>query len=264
MIQQILKLLSFGASTKKESYVVGTLLSNQTNSHTLSDTSVYKNAHGGISSSTSHQLVNTYDAWIKDIATGKEIKVSGDGKLEAREGHDVGFFHNRGKAIVEMNFTTGSCFKTINVTAHPIGTPILGLMAAVIGFLLFPIFLLLNLVIPNHIRPIFGQFQTPNMIPVTRLLLIIATFFYLILPNMMNAGGFLDSSRDFNRMVAYYFAGSAIFCFIAAKCELKAYSNYVQKGKDKLNAMYAQAKADRDKHLAADVGADRKLTHPVG
>ncbi|MNE44502.1 hypothetical protein D3C80_1387330 [compost metagenome] len=96
--------------------------------------------------------------------TGKEAKIGGDGHLEARSGHVVGFARYKGRTMMDINYTTEKVFamKGPNVA---INAAIIILGGLLLGWVLYPVMLLCTLLAsrwPNTWSPKGGGAITPG------------------------------------------------------------------------------------------------------
>jgi hypothetical protein len=130
------------ADTKEAvSFTVGEVISNNNDTFVTTSVSVGRDVFGEAKATTSNQYHSSHTTWIKDLTTGKEVKIGGDGHLEARSGHVVGFARYKGRTMVDVNYTTDFIYsmKAPNVALQAVLLIIAGLL---LGWVLYPVLVL--------------------------------------------------------------------------------------------------------------------------
>lgn len=143
-------------------FTIGQIISNSNDTLVTTSVSVGRDAFGDAKATTSHQYHSSHTTWIKDLSTGKEAKIGGDGHLEARSGHVVGFARYKGRTMMDVNYTTENAFsmKGPHVVAQAAVVIVGGLL---LGWVLYPVYLLFTVLQsrwPNTWRPKNGGMIT--------------------------------------------------------------------------------------------------------
>lgn len=124
------------------SFTVGEIISNSNDTLVTTSVSVGRDAFGEAKATTSNQFHSSHTTWIKDLVTGKEARIGGDGHLEARSGHVVGFARHKGRTMMDVNYTSENVFsmKAPNVAIQGAALIVGGLL---LGWVLYPVLMLM-------------------------------------------------------------------------------------------------------------------------
>ena len=235
------------ADTKEAvSFTVGEVISNSNNTSVTTNVSVGRDAFGDAKATTSHQYHSSHTTWVKDLTTGKESKIGGDGHLEARSGHIVGFARHNGRTMMDVNYTTENVFsmKAPNVAIQAAAAIIGGLL---LGWVLYPVYLLstvLQSLWPNAWRPKNGGIITAGFagsVSYDKLYILGGCLCYGLAPLVLAVG--MGSTASFIIAGLLLFVGIVvlpIYCLVklrARHAELMIYC------KQQLDRIYNQAKA---------------------
>lgn len=237
----MLELISNTYAKRNDSIYVGQLIRAQEKSRTYTDVAVSQNVYGGVYANTYQSTEETFVAWIKDISTGNETAVHGTGQMVALPGHYVGIAESNGHTIAKVNFDSNQSYTTINRKQNIFGSVILGLMAPLLGFFMFPFLMIFTFLTHKIVRPTFTQFLTSHMLRVNFLFTVLGTIYYLVVPYL-----YLNSIESFDSITAgivwSYIGGSVAFFLICTYVAGQQYNAQVQSAINDMQAIYNRAK----------------------